>query len=189
MKCFLDLDGVVADFVGHACRKFNLQNPYANADRELPRDIAKLLQVPPAIFWDDLGYSFWSTMPLTPEGSQIYSMVTEAFGIENVCFLSAAVRTDGCTDGKRSWCRKHFPQTPLLVSQPAKAGAHVVKAFCAGPGTILIDDCVKNTGEFSFAGGRAFLYPRPWNPLFDREQDGLLMLERFIELAKSKAAG
>lgn len=57
--------------------------------------------------------------------------------------------------GKAMWCRKHFPKVPLIVAND--------KHLIAGTRCLLIDDSEKNVREWICAGGRALLWPRPWN--------------------------
>lgn len=157
MKCFLDLDGVLVDFVGPACRFHGKGNPYT--DGRGPYDTWKPLGMTRADFLLPLPAGFWENLPWTSDGREIMSVVEREFGAENVCILTAPSGFPGCAEGKIAWIARELPEF-------YRSGRYLLgpaKYFAAGPGKVLIDDSPDNTFSWRAAGGNTFLLPRPWN--------------------------
>lgn len=181
-KAMLDLDGVIVDFVKGVCRLYHVDNPYIKPGG--PRgdgawDLLELLKIAePKSFWNFLGFDFWANLEKTPEADRIVQTVLRTVGNENVCFLTSPCSAMGCSDGKRAWVHKHYPQIPILLSVCSEENPQPPKEFLANGETILIDDCAWNVDTFSGAGGWTYLYPRPWNRRHAAEHAGLCYLER-----------
>lgn len=152
MICFLDLDGVLVDFVGGA---------FALHGRSLPRravqwDFDKQLGIPAADFWAPMGQAFWAGLDWTPEGRLLLGGIEGLFG-ENVVLLTSPCQTVGAVEGKVDWIRQYLPRySRRFFVGPAK---HTI----AGPGKVLVDDHEGNVTPFVAHGGNAVLVPRPWN--------------------------
>lgn len=151
-KILLDLDGVLADFVQGA-------SVVHNKDPKLVSSYGIDIHwgLIPSEFWSPLGYEFWANLPLTAEAHEVVDMCSNAVGKENVGIITSPCLTEGCTEGKRTWVKEHFPDflKNLLVGS--------AKYFCASPNTLLIDDWDTNCEKFREHGGAAFLFPQPWN--------------------------
>lgn len=161
-KCFLDMDGVIADFVTGACIAHGRPSPYTEPESLGIFDMEKLWSVTPAEFWFPInagGFAFWSGLAKTPEADGIVSLVSEAFGVENVAILTSPSMDAGCVPGKRAWIAKYFPQ----FSNRILFGS--AKEFLAGPDKFLVDDRDKNILDFEKHGGIGVTVPRPWNAL------------------------
>lgn len=155
-KILLDVDGVVADFVGGALEFHQVDNnPYALEENKGKYTLEDMCGISRSEFFGEMGYEFWLGLSLMPEAIQIFNACAEAVGSQNVCFLTSPVMTRGCLDGKRAWLNKYFPRQPYLIGND--------KGFCAAPGHLLVDDADSNVNRFTAEGGRAFLVPRPWN--------------------------
>lgn len=158
MICFLDMDGVIADFVGGIHKAHN--RPYAydeptNLGRWALEDIWGITLDE---FWQHDSYEFWRNLELTHDAKEIVAVLESAFGRDNIALLTAPSPTDrGCLTGKRAWVECHFPQFSDRIIY-AKA-----KQYLAHPGAVLIDDKPANVDEFRRFGGQAVLVPRPWN--------------------------
>ena len=152
IKILLDVDGVLADFVGEACRHFGMPEIAKNWPSG-EYNVAKVLQLPATTFWDALGGSFWTNIPKTTEADEIVKLC----GPYDTCLLTSPPLNPYVAAIKIRWISKMFPQfeRKFLIG-PAKE-------FCAAPNHILIDDNVLNVIEFGKAGGNAILVPRPWN--------------------------
>jgi len=177
MKCLLDLDGVVADFIAGACQHHNVPNPYLSPCGPRGRggwDIEKHLSMDKRQFWNGLDYYFWKNLPKTPEADGIVALLTGRFGVENICILSSPIAVNGCVDGKREWIEAHFPE----FSRQFLFGS--AKQFCAGPDRVLIDDFHHNIDKFAEAGGQTFLVPRVWNDDWAEEPNLLKKLENYL---------
>lgn len=165
MRIFIDMDGVIADFIGSACRWHNVENPYTRPDG--PRgdeawEVLDYINVEPRKFWSALGYNFWESMEPTSDGSLIVKAAEYLYGHQAICFLSSPCQTEGCAEGKRAWLEKHYPGYPLLLSVAVKNCAPP-KSFVATADALLIDDSYVNVRKFVEAGGKGILVPRFWN--------------------------
>src|SRR5574337_562196 len=151
-KILLDMDGVIADFIGGAARIHG-----KDASTVATWDFLEEWEIAPKDFWSPLGRDFWANLNPTDEAFGIVKMCECAVGPENVCLLSSPCLTDGCMEGKLDWIRRHFPQYSRRYLFGPK------KEFCSSADRLLIDDSDANCASFRHAGGQAFLFPRPWN--------------------------
>ena len=160
MICFIDMDGVIADFVVGACRAHNRPSPYGDPKSLGVFDIEKLWGMTPSEFWLPCdGERFWDDLPKTVEADGIMALALETFGLENVAVLTTPSMSPYCVPGKRRWIRRHFPE---LAKSMIFSSA---KRFLGGPGRVLIDDRDRNIEEFSGYGGHGVMVPRPWNKM------------------------
>lgn len=170
MKILIDMDGVVADFVGGILNRLGKKSPYTDASKlgDKGWDIVKLLEIEPSVFWDACDANFWLTLDKTPEADRI---IEECYNhSDELCFLTSPCRTPGCMDAKVAWADWHFPGIPILLSRAVKGGLPP-KSFVASPLNYLIDDNSDNVDSFVNSGGQAFLLPRPWNRCHESQTD------------------
>lgn len=158
-RCFLDLDGVLVDFYASALPIHGCPDLYLD-----PKNLGKyraqeILGLSNPDFWEplDANPDFWSTIPKTPEADAIVAIAEETFGMENCGILTAPNRNPRCFTGKIAWVEKYYPQLASRI-----IFAHC-KGFCAGPGSVLLDDSDEMINEFRASGGSAITVPRPWN--------------------------
>lgn len=158
MLVFVDLDGVLADFVGGVCRKFGKPDPYTRPEAQGEWGIEKLLGIEPAAFWEPLGEEFWANLSPTHDWHSILSAAVAAAGDPaNVALLTSPCETPGCLEGKKAWIANWLPEyrrSTIFCSR---------KDLIAGPGKVLIDDSDANVRAWEGAGGTAVLVPRHWN--------------------------
>jgi hypothetical protein len=148
---FLDLDGVVCDFL-EAASKLTGVNMKNHKDWQKIRGSA----------WRkicDEGESFWSDLPWTKDGKELWNFIKE----QNVSILSAyPTMADGhskeqmrhrvhASRGKRAWCKKN-----LGVGNHMQV--HIVKgvqkqAYARAPHFVLIDDSIRNIRQWRKRGG------------------------------------
>lgn len=150
---FLDLDGVLVDFVRGALEKHNK----AIAPQDVRWNFHEQVGLSEDDFWRPLGYDFWATLPWTREGPALLHLMRETFGTR-FGLLTSPANNLGCIDGKRSWVRSKLGSQwvkNLIFAQN--------KALFANPHALLIDDADHNVDAFRAANGRAILVPRPWN--------------------------
>ena len=151
--CFVDLDGVLVDFVGGALKLHNKPLPMDVVTWDFDQQVGLSAQE----FWSPLGEEFWANLEWTAEGVALLVCLDELFR-GRVALLSSPCATPGCCDGKRQWVRKHLGPDWLKRLMLSSA-----KHLFAAPGKVLIDDNNENVDAFVGAGGRAVLTPRPWN--------------------------
>lgn len=156
---FLDMDGVIADFVGAIHKAHGREYCYSDPSVRGRFEIEEIWGISTNEFWSTDSYEFWDGVQPTPEAEGIVSLVSDRFGVDNVAILTAPSDGPGCVPGKRAWMRRYFPQFHKRMIFCA-AGA---KAFLAGDGRYLIDDRDKNIVDFQKSGGSAILVPRHWN--------------------------
>lgn len=160
MKCFIDMDGVLADFVGAACRAHNRPWPYDDPKNLGTFEIEPAWGITPREFWkpiDALGMGFWEGLEKTEESDRIVKLAIALYGITNVCVLTSPSEDPGCVPGKRAWLKKHYPE----LGKNVLFGS--AKHFVSGKDRLLIDDRDKNIEDFEAYGGTGILVPRPWN--------------------------
>lgn len=160
-KAFIDMDGVLVDFLQGISDLHGRPNPYLTDPKSFGVwDTEQLWGISPKDFWkpvEENSYEFWSTLKPTEEALDIVDVVCREFGVENVAILTHPSTDDGCVPGKRDWINQYFPQFEKRVIY---GGA---KEFLAGPNRLLVDDKDKNVDKFREAGGQAVLLPRAWN--------------------------
>jgi 5'(3')-deoxyribonucleotidase len=163
IKVFLDMDGVIADFVSAAVRVHGKPDPYLLPSSLGIFDMEKLWGITIEEFWapiNDAGASFWSTLePMKDAFDIAQTAIDFAGGPENVCVLTSPSNDPGCIPGKRAWMEMHFPE----LKKNMLFGS--AKHFLAGPNRILVDDRDKNLEDFAAHGGRSVCVPRLWNRL------------------------
>lgn len=176
-KIFLDMDGVIADFVGGALRLTNSADPYVQEHNKGKFDVFSLLSPPmtETQFWSKTNYDFWRTLQKTKEADELVGLLTASFGGDAICVLTKPGPTFGCHDAKRDWLREHFPS---LSDRLLCASA---KHFCAHPSSILIDDNESNVRNFASAGGHAILFPRPWNSFHSQSFDPVAEMKKQLK--------
>jgi len=162
---FVDMDGVLVDFVAGVLKHFGREHiPH----RDIQWGIEEQMGCTKDEFWGQLGHLFWANLPWTNEGKALLDGVRRICG-DNIVILTSPSRTPGCVDGKLDWVRREIPALADSVIMCKRKG------FVAHSNAVLLDDHNKNVDEFSEAGGRTLLIPRPWN----RRKDETCPLGRF----------
>jgi 5'(3')-deoxyribonucleotidase len=168
---FLDLDGVLVDFIGAALRLHSREDFFETPSNRGLWDIEELVAGSKRKFWAPLdGPKFWSSLEKLPESDQIVHWCAEKVGEENVAILTTPSSSPYCIPGKQQWLRKYYPQ---FSSRTIFTGA---KEFLAAPGKFLVDDRDLNVEKFNKAGGTGILVPRLWNaghPLYSNVMETL----------------
>lgn len=171
-RVFLDMDGVLCDFMGGVLQLFNLEP--AEVYKSWPRgeyDFAKVLNVSKNEVWkriNSAGPNFWTNLQPCAEMELLLEMLKRHHLPFTV--LTSPSLDPGCAEGKIRWLQKIFGRhfRDYFVGPQ--------KELLAAPGRLLIDDCDKNVDKFLDAGGDAIPWPRPWNRCA-----GLNGLELFYE--------
>jgi hypothetical protein len=170
--CFIDLDGVVCDFVRGAFKFHGKSLPW----NEVCWNFPEKLGIADADFWKPLGEDFWANLEPTAEFLGIMETVLSHFEKDKVFLLSSPCHTPGCPTGKTRWVERHLPDfTRRLLLTNAK---HVL----ARRGRLLIDDHQVNCDSWWTHKGEAFLFPRPWNQSAASEPKAVEKLKKFLEI-------
>lgn len=156
--CFIDLDGVLADFVTAACiihGQPDLPNNWPRGEYSMET----ALGITRTQFWKGIQNSpqFWHELPAYPWVSRLVGIVREA---QYRPVISTSPSKDPqCAAGKTAWIQKHLGDRWRDYFIGAK------KDLLAADGRVLIDDSEENVDAFEHAGGIGLLFPQPWNRL------------------------
>lgn len=157
--CFLDMDGVLADFVRGSLAFHKKELPY----EEVCFDFWQKVDMTEGDYFGPLGEDFWASLEPTREFEHIISGAETGFGRENVFILTKPAPTLGCAVGKARWVDKHLPPgytTRLLFADQAHG-----KKVHSRPGRVLVDDQDGHINGWREAGGTGILVPQPWNSM------------------------
>lgn len=169
--CFIDLDGVLADFVEAAFIRHDIRIPWA----DIQWDFVKQSGIDPETFWRSLDFDFWKNVFRTAEFSATIDAAEKKFGKENIFICSSPCKTFGCGAGKAMWVDFYLPeysQRLILTNR---------KEVFSGVGRVLIDDRDENVEDWIEAGGIGILVPRPWNVTRNTSRDVSDLIVRAIE--------
>ncbi len=176
--CFLDMDGVIADFVGSTCKAHGLESPYGHVNCLGIFDMEKCWGMTVEKFWEPLAtYEFWADMAKTPEADELVELLIGKFGEKQVCILTHPSAYDGCISAKKAWIDKHYP---MLSGQMLFGSA---KQYLAGPDRYLVDDWDKNIKAFKDAGGYGITVPRLWNHRYDHHRNVMREIKSQLHFA------
>jgi len=107
---------------------------------------------------DGVGPSFWEKIQPYPWVQSLLDSIHKRFGLENTYLLSNPGRSTSSPSGKLAWVKRYMPE--VLHDRLITTGH---KYMLAGANRTLIDDDEENCETFKAAGGRAVLFPQPWN--------------------------
>ena len=171
---FLDLDGVIVDFHRAVLERHGIKevsNPH-EWDFLYRKDFGMSCDD----FWNDKDDLFWSELEFTKEAVDIFHCLDERDLMDRVCLLSQP--QTHAFQGKVDWIRRNlnlmFTQKQFLLG--------LTKHWCAHPKALLIDDNEIHCSDFLDAGGNAFLVPRPWNFMREREGSIVELLGKYLDL-------
>jgi len=155
-QVFLDLDGVLVDFISGACKHHGVTNPYLNPVNHGQVDLAPLLGMSNEAFWGGMGYDFWANLPWLDTGREILKAIYAYVPIERITILTSPIQTPGCAEGKIAWIKNNLYafRRKFFVGPP--------KEVIAAPGKLLIDDFDKNVDKWQ-VNGPVIQVPALWN--------------------------
>lgn len=157
---FLDMDGVLTDFVGASLQLHGR----ADAMQNWPlgeRDIAKVLNISRTQYWrviDEQGADFWAALEPFPWLAELLE-VSRSFA--PITILTSPSIAPSCLEGKVRWLHRHFPKVNGRHFMDYLIGNQ--KHLLAAPRRVLVDDADSNVDSFRAAGGKAILFPQAWN--------------------------
>ncbi|MCK5788639.1 MAG: hypothetical protein KAH32_06560 [Chlamydiia bacterium] len=136
---YIDMDGVITDFVEHAEQTFGVRfNTLLDDDN---------------MFWSLIrkeGEKYWSEMPMMSDAKKLMNYIKD----ENISILSSAGSSKNATkdtiNGKKKWMKKNYPKVNVIIEYHKYKYAHK-KA-------ILIDDLQKNISPWIKSGGIGILH-------------------------------
>lgn len=166
MRILLDMDGVLTDLAYHIFQWHGV--PYPKPWPKMEYDIAKIMSKSQKECWD-LPTFFWSTIPKTREYEHILRLLEGQEIV--VCTSPTDARS---AHGKLDWLKRNYPDgyDDFVICRD--------KSHLANRNTLLIDDHDKKVAKFRMKGGRAILFPRPWNQGYQITEP-LLKLKKDLE--------
>lgn len=174
LTIFLDLDEVLADFVGGALKLWDLPREQFLQRQELGTwDMTIGLGVTHEEFWREItvvGELFWSRLDQTPWFDKLMRLVEP----HEWYVVSSPSRCPSSHYGKSHWLKRQFGQQfDRFFLSPHK---HLL----AGPGRLLIDDNEQNCKRWYDAGGTAILFPMWGNRLWVHQEEPMIYVrEKF----------
>lgn len=190
---FLDMDGVLVDFVSSALFVHQQQvNPDSQVDKpvfdaelclhEWPAgewDIVNVLGSDADEFWEMIHTwregAFWSSLSPYPWAKQL---VDAAKKLGAVRLLTSPADHATSYSGKKATADCHFGDVPLHMCGE--------KYLVSAPGRLLIDDNDKNVEQWREAGGPAILFPQIWNKNHEWKDSPMVYVG--MEMEKLRAA-
>lgn len=163
LRIFLDMDEVITDFVGAACKIWGttreaVEKLWVPGRWDMVPFLSKACgmtkTMPDDEFWQVINEreEFWAGLEMLPWAEAVLDMVGEL--TEDWYIVTAPSMCPTSYAGKVRWIKSRMgPRFNRFILTRHK---HVL----AGPGTVLIDDRDRNVNEFSEAGGRGVLFPR-----------------------------
>lgn len=168
MRIFLDMDGVMADFVSGAIEaaalplthdqvdRWNFFEPYMSAEE----------------FWEHIHdtYEFWEGLEPYPWAQDLVELCKQ-YG--EVIFLSDSSHDDNAPSGKVKWLRRHG----FLNADSSNYMLGHQKYLLGHNDGLLIDDSPANCSKWR---GKYILFPQKWT-LYE-EVDQLLYVKNYLEI-------
>jgi len=162
---FLDLDGVIVDFISGVIDWYGLDAKHDDVTGW--NMIVEMSGMSVPEFWEGLDtYRFWRNLRMYDYAQDILELIDEAH-VQPCLLTSPAWHTAGY---KQDWIQKNLPDY-------FNKGRYLIgpaKGFCSYPnpnGSYLMDDSDKNCDLFNLFGGQAIVFPQPWNALRDIDVD------------------
>lgn len=179
---FLDLDGVLVNFVGAALKLHNATLPMRDVRWDFCTQIGFVQGVNDPLFWADMNFNFWANLELTSEALELLDGLERIFD-DRIALMTSPCLTMGSVEGKVAWIAKNLPR------YRRRYFVGPVKHLAAGPGKLLLDDHDLNCAKFAVAGGVAITVPRPWNDRRDEtDQEGRFDVSKLLSEVQSACA-
>ena len=186
-KIFLDLDGVMVDWVGGVAGYLGLQLDDPGLRARFRAGDGHQVMDELVVCWETLGRNieedgpnFWSGLRLFPWATLLVNSLRGRFGSEaSLQFLTSPGSFLNAYHGKRIWQHRFFPDVELIVCRN--------KYVCAHPNALLIDDTAKQLVAFADHGGHTHLWPNQFT-LEDESINGDEAEARQLEAVKAAVA-
>jgi 5'(3')-deoxyribonucleotidase len=192
MRILLDLDEVLADFVGGACKAWGCTKEQVEEHWELgqwdiryplSKALGRTEVMSSELFWTRINNSeaFWVGLKPTPWMEELWAFCQCLS--DDIHIVSAPSRCESSYFGKVKWLRNQFGQNfSNFALTPYK---HIF----AGPDVILIDDRDENVEAFRKAGGHGLVFPRIHNSLYVFKDDPLGLIRFCLTTSKEQTNG
>ena len=181
---FLDLDGVITDFLTGLHKALDIPYDinnylYEKGKWDMLADIKTGIEETCFTFQDCNNCciaKFWAELPWMHDGRDILRAVIDTLGLEKVYFLTTPMSNLESASGKMMWVNDNLPiylKRTIITQAP--------KSLLARPNVLLIDDRNENIDEFVKAGGQGILVPRPWNRAYKQVDSSAKVVREQLE--------
>lgn len=179
--CYLDMDGVIADWIQAIATAHKLPYPYDAERTDIigQRLLGEHWGMTRQEFWEPCKTpQFWRDIPKMPDADEILAVIHLYFAPDDVVILSTPNYEPAAMDGKIRWLNRHYRHSMPNYFFGRNKGR------LAHPQAVLIDDDPKNVLKFSEAprNGQSILVPRPWNPLHHIDVSAAQFIKLNLEL-------
>ena len=173
MKIILDVDEVLVDFVGAACRVHGTTKEELHQNWE-PGNWAMTnpLKITEKEFWKPIheaGAEFWETLEPLPWMDEVLEIVARAS--DEFFLVTAPSRSIECHHGKINWIKKTMGDnfSNFLITSS--------KHILARPGVVIIDDRETTVHRFIEEGGSGIVFPAHHNSKHLYKNEPILYLQ------------
>lgn len=170
LRILLDLDCVLADFVGGVCSLWGLSvgdvlAEWTPGEYGMNVPLGRAAGLGRALtdeeFWDPIGRTvgFWSNLPELPWAGELLSAVRSA--TDDWYVVTSPSRCPRCVPEKRAWLHRTLGVEwyDRMIPTPHKE----LMAVARDRTVVLIDDYERNCEAFAVAGGTPILFPAHHN--------------------------
>ncbi len=157
----LDMDGVIANFIGGAISAHGQDFQHDDVDEW--NWYEKHWGMSDEDFWIPLNSErFWVTLRRYSWSCHVLEVIKEELGSDvEICFCTNPGHFVGAIPAKIRWLKNEgFMGDDCHTQQFIPTSR---KGRLAKPDVLLIDDSGLNVQEFALDGGQAILFPQPWN--------------------------
>lgn len=158
MTIFIDMDGVITDWLTPVCSLcgIDIEDPKSRALLKMGKRLEDF--VGSEKVWESIDnrqYVWWEKLEKLPWADRLISFAKKH---GDIAFLTSPgnlkkhpVSAANACHGKVFWVKKNYEDIPLILTQD--------KHLCANDKTLLIDDSIKKINSFQKSGGHAFRWP------------------------------
>lgn len=159
---YLDMDGVLVDWIGGLCDLLGLNRE--NVINEWPPgvDTETALNLNVDHMWNLVnrhGFDWWANLNPLETNGHLFALLTETTA--SISILTSPDNSIYASSGKILWINNNLSQFENRIDLSSN------KERLSKPGTLLIDDKDCNCERFREEGGHAVLFPQPWNKKHD----------------------
>ena len=167
LTILMDMDGVLADFMTSAITAHGKEHLCSHDDVTSWNWFLEQWEMDPSDFWEpiDADPRFWLDLKPYPWIDDLNKVLRLGLAGRNweKLYCTTPSANHASLSGKHQWLENQF------LSGDGDEDLITIhdKSRLAGPNVILIDDREENVDRFRKAGGRAILFPQPWNRSWD----------------------
>jgi 5'(3')-deoxyribonucleotidase len=179
---YLDLDGVLVDFLGGLAKVAGVDADRMRASTHwwAVNDIISESWGRPFEEEDFLallekgGHDMWANLEKFPWCDELYQMCKS---YAPTVIMTKPGAHPSSASGKMEWIQKNLPDVERFAITPCKH-------HMSHPGAILIDDNPVGCEKFAQHGGSVYCFPQPWNTEDWESRDRLAEIREHLELLK-----